>query len=349
MENILEIDLNEIANKQITKKIKALEKQVTDCNKTIDLQKYEIQHLKLVNNDSDIANSLLGKLRTAFSEITKSNDTDGGWYDSKQKNQFKFIEAILLNLFGIPKGLTGWQSSRSDGTLAGYLAVNYYNNKATVIELLKALMPNPDREISFIESFKMPFDYPKSDVVKYISAPQYNTNGCIFEISQYWVENGLKPHSNMPHGLIMKNPFILKDDVFSKLLESIDKKVPNYFYLFSLPKYNVLASKKQIEQLGERIINLPKNIIEYDSVKEFVSKHLHDFNKKTIEYLYDKMVTDAQFNMWNWEKFPPEYQMRFLMSKPFEEILKLITGYNCKWSTEQKQSFLDKYLKNKPA
>lgn len=187
----------------------------------------------------------------------------------------------------------------------------------------------------------MPFDYPKEDVIAYVKAPKYNTNGCIFGISSYWIEYGAaKP--NMPHDLIMRNPHIIEEDVFPILIDSIRKKVPEFNYLFALPKYNSNVSKEQVVKLGECLID--NNIKFSDTIAEFVSQNIKDFNSETLEFLFTKAQSDNQYKALHWEKFPNEYQMRFLESKPLDEVLKLITSYNCTWTIEQKENFLKRSL-----
>lgn len=342
MENLLEINLNEIATKHISEKIEYLEKQLEDTrNKNIE-QYNEIASLKKQVDNSKVALGLLDHLRDEFSKIKQSEERDGGWFDSKEKNQFVFIENVLLNIFNIKKEANGWYCHRYEGSLATHLAVNFYSNKDVVINLLKIFMKDSVKAVSFIDSFKMPFDYSKDEVIRYVKNPEYNTNGCIFGINQYWVERGAGK-SNMPHDLIMKNPFILNDDVFELLLNSIRKKVANFYYLFALPKHNKNISKEQIVALGECLVSIGAASINQEDIKMFISDNLKNFNNNTLDFLYNLVRSDNQFNTLHWEKFPNEYQMRFLKSKKLDEVLRLITCYSCTWTTEQKEVFLREF------
>lgn len=342
MNNLLEIDLNEFASKQITKKIDGLEKELTNYRNINSEQYKEITALKKEVGNSKKALGLLDYLRDEFTKIKQSEEDSNGWFKSKQQNQFIFIDNILLNIFNIKKEADGWYCSRSDGKLAPHLAINFYSKKEVVIDLLKILMPDYSMEVSFIKSFKMPFDYSKEDVINYVENPKYNTNGCIFGISQYWIEYG-SGKTNMPHDLIMKNPFILEDDVFEVLLNSIKKKVSNYPYLFALPKHNKNISKEQLVQLGECLTNIYTEVLNYNEVNTFISENLKYFNNKTLDFLYNLIKSDNQFKALHWEKFPTEYQMLFLKSKNLDEILKILTNYGCAWTIEQKESFLKEF------
>ena len=203
-------------------------------------------------------------------------------------------------------------------------------------------MSDCTKDVLFIESFKMPFDYTKEEVIQYVREPNYNTNGCIFGIGQYWIEYGAGK-TNMPHDLIMRSPCILQDDVFEMLLSSIKRRTPNYYYLFALPKHNKNISSEQLILLGECLIGMETRILNYDEVNKFISENLRNFNNKTLDFLYGLIQSDNQFKTLHWEKFPNEYQMRFLKTRPLDEILKLLTNYSCTWSVEQKESFLREF------
>lgn len=351
--NLLDIDLNDFVSKEIEKKISILEKDLASAREMISKQYSEITTLKKTVSVSETALDLLDHWQTEFSNIKRGDDDNGGWYDSKERNQYLFIEKIMLNIFNIKPEYNGWHSNRSNGSLAPYLAVNFYSNRETLIKLLMCIMKEDNTSsfsygtrdvISFISSFVMPFDYSKSGVIDYVTDPKSNTNNCIFGISCYWVE-GKAGKTNMPHDLIMRNPFILENDVFEQLLNTIKKRVPNYYYLFALPKYNKNISPEQIALLGESLLGVTTNVFTNIDVLEFISTNIKQFNNKTLDYLYELVISGHEkLKNFNWEKFPTEYQSKFLMAKPLNEVLTLLNNYNTKWTTEEKESFLKKYL-----
>lgn len=337
----LQFDLNELVSKEIGLKIESLEKRLEQSQKIIQEKNTQICDLQKKVKKSETVLSIIDFLRTKYSEIKEGIHDKGDWYDSRAKLKFLFIEKIMLNFYGISKEANGWLSSRSCGSLAGYLAVNYYKNKQQVIDLLK-VFGDDDKSVNFIESFKMPYDYPKEDAVNYVKDPKYNTNGCIFGISQYWVESGCGK-SNMPHSLIQMNPLILEDDVFSELINSINKKVSNFYYLFGLPEYN-RPSEKQIQLMGETLIDMPTKHFKEDTIKRFIKNNLCKFNDKTLDYLYGLTTAENQFSLLHWENFPTEYQMKYLNSLPFDKVWVTLNNYSCKWTTDDKEKFLKKYL-----
>ena len=342
MENLLDVDLNDFVTKKVTKKIKSLEKQLKDSNdKNYDLYN-QINNLKKEVDASKITLTLLHYLRDEFAKIKCGESDSGGWYDSKEKNQFVFIKKILLNVFNIKEEYGGWKSCRSYGTLGLYLAINYYNHKEVLINLIKTLIPDYFKIVSVIESFKMPYDYTKDEVISYVENPLYNTNGCIFGGSEYWVESGATLKTNMPHDLIMKNPHILEDDVFEMLLETIYKRSSHYYYLFALPEYNKNISDKQIILLGEALIDLGKNVLEYDNVKKFINDNIKKFSNRTLDFLFQFIQYENNYGMFYWATFPNEYQMKFLFDKKLNEVLRILN--NCTWSLEEKENFLKRYV-----
>ena len=342
MDNLLEIDLNEFVSKQIAEKIGFLKEELINTRNKISEQYQEISALKKQVDDSKMALGLFEYLRNEFLRIKQSEKDEGGCFNSKQLNQFLFIEKVLLNIFNIKKEANGWYCSRNYGGLVAHLAVNFYSNKNIVVNLLKILMPNCSKEISFIESYKMPFDYTKEEVIEFVKNPKFNTNCCIFGITQYWMEYGAGK-TNMPYDLIMKNPHILEDDVFDLVLNSIEKKVSNYNYLFALSIYNTNISTKQLIKMGELLINLETEILNYKEVQSFISENLKKFSIKTLDFLYNKIQYDNQFKTLHWEKFPNEFQMKFLKIKSLDEILKILTAHSCTWTIEQKEHFLKEF------
>lgn len=344
----LNIDLNEIVSKEIGEKITSLERELAASQKSNSNYRKEVEQLRTMVSNAENTTHLFGKLRETFLNIKEGEHDKSGYFDSRQKNQFLFIEKILDSLLGIKKAYNGWYCSRNDGSLIVHLAVNYYDHRKEVGDLLELLMKPEDsgKAISFLKSFKMPYDYSKDTVIAYVKAPKYNTNAAIFGVSNFWIEARAGASTNMPHDLIMKNPHILEEDVFGMLLESINKRVPEFHYLFALPAHNKNISDEQVATLGECLTTMTPTHLMYDSPKSFISKSILKFNHSTLDVLYGFTSDDNQFNLFHWQNFPVEYQMRYLKSKDFDKVNKILNDYSCKWSSEEKKSFLKEYLKD---
>lgn len=344
MDKILEFDLNDIVSKQVSKKIEGLENRISQLqDKNIALTDKVLVAENKLNNVSSLS-FLFDYLREEFSNIVATPKVkDDSYGKCKAYNQFMFIHNILLYIFNISPEYKGWYGQRAEGNLRAHLAVNYYSNKEILISLLKILKSDWQYDVKFIESFQMPFDYSKDKVINFVNSPKYNTNGCIQDISEYWINRGAGIE-NMPYSLMFKNPHILEEDVFTSLIETINRRRDNYHYLFALPVHNSQISKEQIERLGECLTKLVHEVFSYSDVELFIKNNFHNFNKTTLDYLATLVDFDNHYRNFHWERFPTEYQMRFLERKSFDEVLKILTNYSCKWTVEEKESFLTEYL-----
>jgi hypothetical protein len=339
---LLNIDLNEIASQAISEKVSSLESQVQQLQTTIQSQNKIISVLEKDANEYVSVLVVLDTLRDHYSSIKQGESDSGGWYDSKAKNQFKFISEILKVLYGIDKEYGGWYCYRSDGSLRSHLAVNYYNSKEKVCELLRVLYDDSANDINYIMAFKMPFDWEKEKIKEYALSPKYNTNSSIFGISQFWMEYGAG-EKNTPHDLIMRSPYILEDDVFGIILTTIRNKRAEYKYLFALPEYNKNISKDKIQQLGRTLINIDRGLWD-DTIKSFARKFLKDFCDKTLTHLKLLATNDNQFNVLHWKNFPAKYQAEFLKVMPFDSALKALNEGHCDLTPEEKASLIREIL-----
>ena len=343
----LEIDLNDIASEAIRKQITKLEGIIKEnADKVISLRKEDKklrEFTKIGSDFKDLSDLYVEKFR-AIDNVKNKNEI----VKYKQELQFLFIQNILESFFGIHAKFGKWFGYRG-GSLWGNLAVNYYDHKEVLFKVLRVLNLNPADDffdaslMSKIGSFVMPYDYPKDRIMAFVKAPKYNTNGCIFDPSEYWVRNPMT--ENIPYSLLMRSPYILDKDVFSELLDTIRSRKSNWHYLYKLSIYSDLT-KTQINAMGNIIISdiTYYTVNGYDYVKQFVARHILDFSDKIVNALYKDISADNQFKTLNWKKFPVKYQQKYLMSRSFEGIMKILNNYDCKWTDEEKQSFLTKYL-----
>ena len=337
MSNILEFDLNELVSKQVSEKINGLELHIQSQNKTIAEYRKEISDLKKVNKKFTSAVSLLEKLRERFSKVEGKPETNNEWKTTLRQQKYLFVKTILRDLFGL-EPLT---NNCLDVGFTLQLAVNYYEHKDILKQILDYISEDPSTEVGIINGFVMPYDWNKQQVLKWINGSKYNTNGCHKGISRYWLENGGR-ESNAPHDLILRNPHFLEDDVFEEMIKNMTS-IKGIEHLLSLPQYANI-SQDRLERMGETLINLPASYFGYDEVKAFIRLYLKKFNEKTVEFLYKKARSDNHYNAFHWENFPQAYQEKFLLEKSFQEVFKIIGDYSCKWSEQQKRDFLKKYL-----
>lgn len=339
---LLNIDLNQIASQAISEKLSSFECQIESLESTVHAQNKRIIELEKENDGHKNVLLLLHAIRNTYASIKSSEPDSGGWYDSKQKNQYKFISEILKVFYGISQEYKGWYCNRGDGNLRTHLAVNYYNHKDKVCDLLNILYDNSSSDVNFIMCFKMPYDWDRDKIKSYAQSPKYNTNCSIFGISEFWMNYGAG-ENNVPHDLIMRSPLILEDDIFGTLLTTIKNQRGEYKWLFALPTYNKQTSKEQIQQMGRCLLKIDPRSWD-DTIKSFISKFIKYLCDETLDYLKQYATADNQFKVLHWKNFPSKHQALFLKEMPFAEALKAINDYSCDLQVQEKELLLREIL-----
>src|SRR5205085_11523579 len=103
MENTLQFDLNEIVSKEINSKISTLESTIESLQSEIRKKDLVVYQLREQVKNSELSLSFITNLREEFSKIIATPKTKDCYGNSKTRNQFNFIENVLLNLFNIKK------------------------------------------------------------------------------------------------------------------------------------------------------------------------------------------------------------------------------------------------------
>lgn len=347
MENTLQFDLNELVSKEIGAKITQLEKQKENLTNQNILLQGKISDLSARVENAKLPLAFLEMIRGAFNAIEADPRDKDDYHKHKNQKQFDFIENIMLNVFGIEKESQGWLSYRGDGNLYNYLAVNYYKSKQHLMGLLELLSDDPKHKtgIQFIRSFRMPYDWSKEEVISFLKDPGSCTNGSYIGISNFWFERGCG-RNNCPYNLVLMSPFIVEDDVWDVLINQITIGLSNSTYFYSVYNYHKLSDER-IKQLGDILIDKidkKKSMVDYECPKAFLTNNFVNLSDKVLDFFYEQISDDNQFKTFNWEKFPVRYQHKYLLSKNIEDVLKIIGGYSCRWTIEEKESFLKAYF-----
>lgn len=343
MENLLGLDLNELVSKQVSEKLTEMEETIGSQADFISSLSKSKTVLEKQLKEVATAEALLIFMKQAFYKLepVKEDREKNIYGKTLGEVKYEYIQNILLSVFGLPnKGhVNRW------GNFATALSINYYDHKEIVLLLLSAITDD-QKSISFIKNYVLPKDWAKQDVLAFVKNPQYNTNGVMFGESQYWVESGGEK-SNMPYNQIMVNPHIIEDDVFDELVNTIKtKRSSNYFYLFAICRYQKL-SQAQINKLAYTLPDLHKDVLQYETVKEFIKLNMANLPKTVVDYLHGFASSDNQFKDFAWQNFPMEYQTKYLMNIDFDACMKILNNYDCKWTSEEKQAFLKKKLNKK--
>ncbi len=341
MNDILNIDVNEYITEKFAAEMEGLEDSLNEAYAKIHKQRNFIKQLEETIAGTVSLSELLAIIREHYNSIKRGESDSGGWYDSKAKNQFLYIEKLMLDIFGIEKAY-GWFSTRGDGRLKTYLAINYYDHKDEVMTLVEVLAEDWRTTNAFIKSFVMPYDYEREDVIAYLKSPHYCTNGIIYSVGQYWVDRGAGKE-NMPHNLILQSPYIVEPDVFKILIDTVKNKRGKYYYLYALTKYNDAVSDEQIIELGECLIGEKFTSLRESSIEGFVKGNMLKFNTKTLDYLYGLASGDNHFRLLHWERFPAEYQEKYILDMDIESALAALGNYSCKLTPDRKVEILAKF------
>lgn len=339
MDKIFDLDLNDLVSKQVRDKIDSYELQINELKKKNNDLNLSLITLTKKLSDASSYNSFIDGIRETYNNLK----TTGSYAENNivpiAKKRYDYISNILKSFYNINEEY-GWLSHGTDGALMYYLAANFYSNKQTLLDVLNAISPEDKRTIDFIKDFRMPSDYTKEEVIEFLEKPQYNTNGFMFGRSKYWAESGFGKR-NMPYDYIFKSPHMLDDNVFDVMINTIEAKKNEHFYFFEYPIHNKYASDEQIIKLGRCLINLKNTTLEYDPVKRFINMFLMKFDDETLDFLFNR-ISDNQYSIYYWERFPVKFQMKYLLSQPLDNVLKTIN--NTKWTTDDKALFLKQYL-----
>lgn len=344
-------DLNELANKAIQEKINDLEEENNKLDNLVSELQNENEIIKSEIKDtlrkSKLILSIFDGFRETYSSITIDQKEDDNYpRNGISVKRYNYIKNLMVLVYGIET-----KHDMYYGGLATNLAVAFYDNKKELINILSLIEAKGNgifdiSIINFIEKFTMPYDYDKSKIIEYVKKPPYNTNNCMNGI------NALIEYNCTPHDIIQQSKFIVDEDVFEIIIETISKKRNESYMLFQVYKHNSLITDNHIMEMGKHIfLFIPKSLKKCDmrdSVYHFISDNLHKLDANTVDKLFELYCNNQNnFSLFHWEKFPIEYQFKYLMSKSFDEVLNTTNHYSCKWSQEQKESFYKSYFKNK--
>jgi len=339
MEDYLELDLNEIASKAIKEKLESLNVQIKYLSESLSKQRIKSEELQKKLSKAENLSYLAERIKEKYDSITKTPKTENSYEKNVTENKYAYIKELMISFFGIKE-----KYRFQDAGLWRNLAINYYDNRKELVSILKIIDKSDDffskNMISEILSFRMPIDYTKEEIMKYVKNPHYCTNGCVYGVGRFYMESD----DNAPHDLFQANKHILGDDVFNEVLNTIKSRKGNHCYLYSIPKYIDMPEDK-LQMMGEMLIM--ENGISNDPISRFVQDNMLRFNEKTLDHLYSKIFSDNQFKMLDWQKFPVKYQQKYLMDKNIESVLNIMTHYSCNWTMEEKDTFLKMYYSNR--
>lgn len=328
--NILGLDLNELVSKEVSERLSEMEETIQQQYKRINKLSEEndklVQRLETVENTEGLLNMFKEQFNSL--QAVKEDKEKDVYAKTIGEVRYDFFKDILSSLFNIPK------VKSSNTAWAMQLAIHYYDHKDLVIKLL-TLFGVEEKYIKLVNDYVLPKYWHKDQVMVFVKNPKYNTNGYMFGDSPYW-SGGM---DNLPYNQIMVNPLMVDEEVFAELINTIKAKRGEWYQLYAITRY-VNLSCKQLLALGDTLLSVNSKDYSTDTITEFIRKNLVSFSKEVKDKLFLLIRDDNHYNLFHWENFPVEYQKQYLMNMEVSKLLTTLTHYSCKWSQEDKESFL---------
>lgn len=348
------LNLNELLEVEISKRTQLLDEklenkvtQVNELKKQLYSQDRKINKLEDKTKENKNSIKFIQQFRSAFKRLKEEKTDD--YTTPLNRIRFDYISKLLFDFFSIKKEhkwVASYHDSASLNTLCLNLALNYYSNKEILIDIINILFDKENKEITkVINNFVMPYDYNKNELIALIKRIESHTNGSYNYISEFWLRGDAK-FSNVPYNLVLQNKLTIEDEIFNILINSIESKISDFYYLYEVAKYQNL-SDIQMQRLGETLISTSTSYYKYTEIEDFISTNLINFTDKTIEYFLTLATTDNQFRIFHWTKFPKKHQIGFLIKKSYTEISKFFNERSCNWTKEEQEDFYKLYFKNK--
>lgn len=294
MENFLDIDINEIVNKEIADKISQQDDIISKLREKIGKLNAEIESLKYENKT-----------------IKKDSDTLIEIINALRNNQSLDVDYFLSSLIGLKPTLNLSYDTHYDYEY--FILVKYYNDKDFVIKFLNFL----GHKVSFEKAhFKLGRDYTKEELISKLYCPAFLTNGCMLNYS--WATFP----DQIPYSEYFINPLIIDLDVFNTILDTIKNKRGEWQILLNIPKYTNLTNI-QINQIFDAIdfqncdSRNKKNIIY--CIRSFVNKLSIDNQIKVLEK-QDKIYRDDCDGI-SYTHFSDKALCHFVLKKTVKEIM----------------------------
>lgn len=348
--NILGLDLNKVLTKQVQEELDSLHDVIELLNKDkAKLKKENLALSKKLESANKMA-SIAASLKDSFDNV-EFPDECSSWV--RLKTRLKFIEGVMLSVFGIRKKYDFYS-----GPSWKNLAVNYYDHKEKVIVILGIIADYSFVDIPKLKAFKMPKELSKEELLNFIGNMHTCTNGEYWQISPYYIgapenkKNG-GALENAPYSLLFENELMVSPDVFKAILDKLQESTSSMesSKLYKLYKYQELTTS-QIQRIGETLDETDvEAIIKGRSTyaRDFITNNMHLLSEKTLELMFK--YVDRRLNryaLFNWTKFPMKYQRRFLMGeKDISKVLEYLSHGSCKWTVEEKDDFFKQYYSNK--
>lgn len=323
--NIFNIDLNSLLSESVLSDIKSLEDTIKELNNT--LLEYHIEN-EALKKENEKYKTLLN-YTNIFNDLKESyNKINLSW------DKFLFISNMMKTFYDIDYKIDDNQLKETKLNIL--VSVVYHKNKKELINILNIL----EIPTEYVKNFVMPFDYSRDIILNYASSSFCNVNGEYINY-KYWLDSGANI-KNVPHTLLFQNEYFLDDEIFKKVLKSFKLFSEAHRY-FNLDLYNKNITDEHISKLGERILDI-KGYTSYDNIRVFINRNLRKFNNKTLDFLLKDATHDNSYKVLHYEKFPLEYQIKYLMNIGDYNLFISLLSENDEFTNEEKINLTKRYI-----
>jgi hypothetical protein len=210
--------------------------------------------------------------------------------------------------------------------------IKYYDQKEKLFEiydLLKVSYPQ------YAKNIKLPYEYNEDelDILFENLGNLYVCNGEIFDNNlgfwyreaapfQFDITRNLKHnYAQLPWQFILKNPLLLTEKYFNKIVDAIKRNASHACYFCELHKYQDLT-EDQITMIAKMVLN---NNCDWEIYRKFLERSVSLIKDKNI---LNRLLASASTNSYSgfyWKKFPFEYQLKFIgMQKDLRSKINLV-------------------------
>jgi hypothetical protein len=193
------------------------------------------------------------------------------------------------------------------------------------------------------KEYKMPYEYNQEEIDIFLNTihNHYVCNGCIlkdnigffyteFARNKFNVKECLKhSYSELPWQLILRNPLLVEEKNFNKILRLLKKKETHSQYFYAISKYQEISKEQALEMFK----CLPKGEL-FDFHKIFVSKNVFLLRENVeLATMFKDKISNNKYSQFYFTSYPLEYQVEYIK--------------NCKYSYYEKLELIKKMDINK--
>lgn len=324
--------MNEFIEEEINNRISDIKTQLDITTK--ELEKLKKKYNKIVSENLDLK------------DLQDQIDTFKVFKNLVTNDNFEQI-IFYFNLKNTGIDISGMNTEKLP--LWFKLLVKHYDDKVKLFSLMDLFNVNyPD----FAKQIKLPYDYNEEelDLIFNNLKKMYVCNGQIYDynigfwydefynhgINKFDIKKVFKSSSyvDIPWQLLLKNPLLVTEKYFNKIIESLKKKIEHAHYFYRIQEYQTIT-EEQARQMAD---HLPNTL--WDVHKRFIenNKNILKTHPVFVEK-YISNINDNHYSPFYYLNYPVDVQKDYIRKyRGYETKLNLIKKMDI--SKEEKTAFL---------